>query len=263
MPGTENNLISFPRVSVPASLDGPALAFLRRRQPERCMVFADWEELEPEEDRFDEDAFRRLREALMTAGSLGAEPVLCLYRGADPAWFAAKGGWLREDNLRCYLRYAGRTVRTVGHLAAEYVTFFEPNAQVWQEEGESLFPGVRKLSHMACAHIRAVRLIRDTRTQRQLDETKIGFVLRMETPGALRRAVMLRRLPGGGLYQKLPLLAMAGGRFLPPMRNALRVQEGAWADFVGVACGQDAAKRDDCCRRVRQLTGAEPWIMEE
>jgi|GEM_PF-1017011 len=263
MPGLTDNSISWPRVSAPAALDEAALTFLRRRQPEHCAVFASWSALEPEEGRYDPEAYEALRTALMTAGSLGAEPVLCLYRGEDPVWFTDRGGWLREDNLRCYLRFAGRTVRTVGHLAGEYVTFYEPNAQVWQSGTRPSLAGLRCLSHMACAHVRAVRLIRDTRTQRQLEETRVGFVLRMETAPALRRDALLRRVPGGGLYQRLPLLAMANGNFLPPMRNALRVQKGVWADFIGVTGDPDAERRAECCAEARRLTGVEAWIMEE
>ena len=263
MPSSREKTIFFSRASAPAALDGASLAFLRRRQPERCVVFASWAALEPEEDRFDPEAFEALRRDLILAGSLGAEPMLCLCRDEDPAWFADKGGWLREDNLRCYLRYAGKTVRTVGHLAAEYITFYEPNARIWLGREDSFFHKLTALSLMSCAHVRAVRLIRDTREQRQLDATKVGFVLRMAAPGALRRDVLLRRIPGGGLYQRLPLLAMGSGNFLPPMRNALRVQAGLWADFVGVTGEQDAERRLECCALVREETGADAVIMEE
>ena len=254
---------TFPRASAPAALEEEALAFLRRRQPERCVVFASWADLEPEENRFDPEAYEALRKTLIRAGSLGAEPVLCLWRGADPAWFTQKGGWVKEDNLRCYLRYAGKTVRTVGHLAGEYITFYEPNARIWQEEEGSLLHRITALSMICCAHVRAVKLIRDTREQRQLEETKGGFVLRMRSPAALRRDVLLHRLPGGGLYQQLPLLAMANGEFRLPLRNALRVQQGRWADFVGVTGEQDAERRQECCALVKELTGADAVIMEE
>ena len=254
---------TFSRASAPAALGEEALAFLRRRQPERCVVFASWAELEPEEDRFDAESFEALRRTLIRAGSLGAEPVLCLCRNSDPAWFAEKGGWAREDNLRCYLRYAGKAVRTVGHLVAEYITFYEPNARIWQTEEGSFLQKVTSLSMICCAHVRAVKLIRDTREQRQLEETKVGFVLRMRAAAALRREVLLRRLPGGGLYQRLPLLAMANGEFRLPLYNALRVQQGRWADFIGVTGEQDAERRQECCALARELTGADAVIMEE
>ena len=104
---------------------------LRRETPQRVLVFAPWAALEPEEGRFDAEALSAVREELMAVLRMDAEPVLCLYAGEDPAWFLQKGGWGKEDNLRCYLRYAGKLVRAVGHLASEYVTFFEPNELSW------------------------------------------------------------------------------------------------------------------------------------
>jgi len=222
-----------------------AAARLRRVRPARCLVFASWAALEIEEGRFDETALDALRRALMTVAALDAEPVLCLYAGEDPAWFTAKGGWEKEDNIRCYLRYAGRTVRAVGHLAAEYVTFYAPNELVWRP-GERR--GVRRsfllLSHMACDHVRAVKLIRDTRQQRGLEDTAVGFVLRAAPALSLRRGLLTgkNRSTASG-YQKLPALAMARGEFVPPMRNALRVRPGDWSDFLGLVCDREHRQR--------------------
>ena len=255
---------TFPRASAPAALEEEALAFLRRRQPERCVVFASWADLEPEEDRFDPEAYEALRKTLIRAGSLGAEPVLCLWRGADPAWFAQKGGWVKEDNLRCYLRYAGKTVRTVGHLAGEYITFYEPNTLLWENSGprRSLPQAVTELSHMACTHVRAFRLIRDTREQRQLGTTAVGFALRLCTNAEMRGKFLRGRLPvGAALYEKLPLLAMARGEFHLPVRNTLRVQPGIWADFIAVSASPKRCER--CCAQARTLTGVECRILEE
>ena len=257
---------TYPRVPAPTELGEDTLRLLRRREAERCVVFARWDELQPTEAVYDETALDALREALMRVTSLGAEPVLCLYRGEDPVWFTARGGWQKEDNLRCYLRYAGRIVRAVGHLCAEYITFYEPNALLWQSgtQRRSLARSVTALSHMACTHIRAVRLIRDTREQRELSGTAVGFVMRMYPASELRFALLSGRLPvTAGLYERLPLLAMAKGEFHMPLRNTLRVQPGTWADFVGVTRQEKPPRQAQCCELARSLTGAEVRIMEE
>ena len=256
---------TFPRVSAPERLDADTLRFLRRREAERCVVFADWAALQPEEAAYDDAAFDALRERLMTVTSLGSEPVLCLYRGEDPAWFAARGGWQKEDNLRCYLRYVGKVVRAVGHLCGEYITLYEPNALIWHSGARPSFAkAVTTLSHMACTHIRAVRLIRDTRQQRQLTGTAVGIAMRLYPAAELRLDFLRGRLPvTAALYERLPLLAMAKGEFHAPLRNTLRVQPGVWADFIGVTGAEEPAKRSLCCVRAQELTGIEPRIMEE
>ena len=60
-------------------------------------------------------------------------------------------------------------------------------------------------------------------------------------------------------YQKMPLLAMVKGEFIPPMRNALRVRPGAWCDFVGVDC--PAEKRQRVLTETAELIGAPLWII--
>ena len=110
-PGKEN---TFPRLYAGSG-----------RVPEdtaRRVVFASWALLEPTEGHTDAPAAAAVREELMRCIARGEPPVLCLYAGEDPAWFAAKGGWLAEDNLRCFLRYAGqitasRKEQTAYHLS--------------------------------------------------------------------------------------------------------------------------------------------------
>ena len=257
---------TYPRISAPAVLDEKTVAFLRRRAPERCVVFAAWDALEPAEGKYDEDAFEELRTRLMTVGSLGAEPVLCLYRGEDPAWFSDRDGWVMEDDLRCYLRYVGKTVRSVGHLTSEFITFYEPNALAWQD-GKTrprFHSAVTTLSYMASAHARAYRLIRDTRRIRDMGETSVGIVMRLYPEADLRRDLLRGKAHAGAAgYQRMPLLAMTKGEFHPPMKNMLRIRKDTWADFVGVTGAEDAAGRARCCARAEQLTGVEARIMEE
>ncbi len=257
---------AYPRISAPETLDEKTVAFLRRRAPERCVVFAAWDKLEPAEGQFDEDAFEELRRRLMVVGSLGAEPVLSLYRGEDPDWFSDRDGWVMEDDLRCYLRYVGKAVRSVGHLVSEYITFYEPNVMAWGEPGgrTRAHAAVLTMSYMASANARAYRLIRDTRRTRELGDTSVGLVMRMFPEADLRMDLLREKAPASaGGFQRLPLLAMTKAEFRRPMKNMLRIQQDTWADFVGVTGPEDAEKRSLCCARVEQLTGVSAMIMEE
>lgn len=196
-PGKEN---TFPRLYAGSG-----------RVPEdtaRRVVFASWALLEPTDGHTDAPAAAAVREELMRCVARGEPPVLCLYAGEDPAWFAAKGGWLAEDNLRCFLRYAGRAARA----------------------------------------------------QRQLPETRIGFVLRMYPAIDLRRGLLRGdNAATASAYEILPLLAMARGNFLPPLRNTLRIRPGSWADFLAVSGGGDKEKRRYCCHAAATLAETEIW----
>ncbi len=224
-----------------------------------CAVFADWAALEPVEGELEPTALEALRSELILTGTRGADPALCLFRNSAPAWFLERGGWAEEDCLRCFLRYVGRLVRAVGHLADVYVTFYEPNEYVWHRQKQRTSASFRELSHIASVHARAVRLIRDTRWQRGLPETGVGFVLRMAPSLYMRRALLrgASRTTASG-YQKLPLLAMAKGEFLPPLRNTLRIVPGEWADFIGVSC-IDESMREQVRAETRALTQLPLW----
>ena len=148
-----------------------------------------------------------------------------------------------------------------GHLTDEYITLFEPNELVWKKSANrNLNLRFKMLSHMACAHVRAVKLVRDTRAQRQLPETRIGFVLRMYPAIDLRRGLLRGdNAATASAYEILPLLAMARGSFLPPLRNTLRIRPGSWADFLAVSGGGDKEKRRYCCHAAATLAETEIW----
>lgn len=214
---------------------------IRLRALGRCdvLIRLSWAELEPEQGRYDEAAFARLREGLIRLGALGLEPVLCLFDGEGPGWFARGGGWDQESNLGCSLRFVGKVVRSVGHLADRYATFYEPNAAALRDH--ALTKGARRLSHMACVHIRAYRLIHDMRDDRRWDDTRVGFVYRVTPPRLFQgRAFTLVQLPVSTI-RDVPLRAMARGEFAPPLRNVLRVQPGTWCDFVGLSLTDKAS----------------------
>ena len=63
----QQTTIEYPviRVPAPASLREDTMRYLRWLEPERCVVFASWAALEPEEGLFDESAFDALRQRLM------------------------------------------------------------------------------------------------------------------------------------------------------------------------------------------------------
>ena len=184
-PGKEN---TFPRLYAGSG-----------RVPEdtaRRVVFASWALLEPTEGHTDAPAAAAVREELMRCVARGEPPVLCLYAGEDPAWFAAKGGWLAEDNLRCFLRYAGRAARAFGHLTDEYITLFEPNELVWKKSANrNLNLRFKMLSHMACAHVRAVKLVRCGCTRRSISG---GGCCAGTTPRPPRRMKYCRCSPWRG-----------------------------------------------------------------
>ena len=225
---------------------------LRLADAELCMVFASWELLEPVQDTYSESAYDVLRERLIRLISLGIEPVLCLYHGEMPGWFRLRGGWKKEDNLRHYLRYVGKTVRSVGHLVSRYITVAEPERLCRSGKVTLSAPldAMASLSNMIGGHVRAYRLIHDTRTQRGLKDTSVGFLLHMTPASPLRR----RFLGELDLLEAELLTAMARGRFAPPLINPLRIKAGEWCDFVAVRVEEEGEAAEKLRQEAEILT---------
>lgn len=234
-----------------------------------CLVQVRWDLVEPEQGRYQEEALEALRERLIRLRSQGIRPVLSLHRDGEPAWFLQRGGWEREDNLRCYLRYVGKILRSLGHLAEEYITFCNPNVAVWQEEaGEGRRGFLRRtlmLSHIACTHVRAYRLIHDFRERRGWRDTAVGFSLGMY-PLPREKGVISRVFSPEALHRSLPLRAMARGEFAPPLRNVLRVRPGKWCDFAGLGWAPEAAGGRALalyCMMAARAAGAPLYVLDE
>lgn len=234
-----------------------------RRLPEKtCLVRARWSELEPEQGKYSEDGYARLREGLICLLAAGIEPVLCLYAGEAPDWFIAMGGWDREDNLRCYLRYVGKTVRSVGHLAQRYITVDRAN-ELARRSG-SFNAGTRRVSCMACAHIRAYRLIRDLRRDHGWGDTSVGFGITMFPERPLHRGLLSPVGMPLSLYQTDVLRAMGRGDFPLPYHNILHVKPGLWCDFAAVTAkgAWHAGDALTCCARADAVLSVPVWLTD-
>ena len=217
---------------------------LRQLGVRSCLVGCSWARLEPVRGQFSRGEFDALRSQLMRLRALGIEPLLCLWHGNHPDWLES---WRSADSVQLYLRYVQRVLDEVGHLAAEYLSFAEPNALLLSFHK----PDMKSLSAVAAGHLRAYRLIHDWRRGRGFRDTAVGFALHMYPPSLGRRGAgaLLR------LYQDLPLRAMARGEFSAPLANPTHMPAGLYCDFLGLMYGLRKLRRS----RQRDDLGREIW----
>ena len=204
----------------------------------------EWARIEPEEGVFDELEIARVKEELMLLIGMGVKPLVTLHHFSDPMWFAAKGGWLVTENVRCFLIYVERVIKSIGHLVSEYITVNEPNLYAYNGYVSGKWPpGEKKpslaftvLSNMAGAHIKSYRLIHDMRRSMGFHDTRVSFSLHMcvfvpknANPVYQRGASERERL-----FQIRPALAMMTGQFRRPYRNLGRDRQGNYSDFHAI-----------------------------
>ncbi len=86
----------------------------------------EWSRFEPEENVWNDEAFRHYEDVLNELRARKIEPVVTLHHFTNPQWLAAKGGWLREDAVFYFERYVKRVVRALGYYVQFWITINEP-----------------------------------------------------------------------------------------------------------------------------------------
>ncbi|MBI3314276.1 MAG: glycoside hydrolase family 1 protein [Candidatus Omnitrophica bacterium] len=86
----------------------------------------EWSRFEPEEDEWNDDAFKHYEEIFKELHARGIEPVVTLHHFTNPVWFNQKGGWLDKKSIFYFNRYAERVVRAYSRYVRFWVTINEP-----------------------------------------------------------------------------------------------------------------------------------------
>lgn len=202
----------------------------------------EWARVEPREGVYDDEAIAHVKEELMLLLGLGIKPLVTLHHFTNPMWFEEKGGWGKYENVRYFLMYVEKIIRSIGHLASEYITINEPNvyalngylAGAWPPGEKNLGAAWNVVSNMATAHIKAYRLIHDMRRGMGFRDTKVSFANHLRVFAPKNKMNLLHRANAAEaerLFQGSMTLAMATGEFKRPMRNNGRDRRGAYCDF--------------------------------
>ena len=218
---------------------------LHRMGIQTCRFGVDWARIEPEEGQFDDAALAHVKEELLLLLGMGVKPLLVLHQCADPSWFLRKGGWEKADNLRSYLIFVERVVRTVGHLVSEYLTFAQPNAYIingyvrgtWPPGKKGIAAAMSALSNVCMAHLRAYRLIHDVRRELGFSDSRVSFALEYRVFAPFSRLSPVDRAAAAELervFQALPATAMLTGEFKAPLKCPGRERRGTFADFHAI-----------------------------
>ncbi|MBI3313274.1 MAG: glycoside hydrolase family 1 protein, partial [Candidatus Omnitrophica bacterium] len=86
----------------------------------------EWSRLEPQENQWNEDAFKHYEEIFKELKARHIEPVVTLHHFTNPVWFNQNGGWLGEKSSFYFNRYVEKAVRAFGRYVRFWVTINEP-----------------------------------------------------------------------------------------------------------------------------------------
>ncbi|MDW7755302.1 MAG: glycoside hydrolase family 1 protein [Brevefilum sp.] len=128
-----------------------------------------WSRIQPEPDRWDEDALDHYREMLIGLRSRKMTPMVTLHHFSEPLWLAEMGGWENEAVIDAFEAFTRKAVEALMPYCTLWVTINEPNVFMLGAYIEGLFPPGKKdlntalqvMQHMIRAHARAYKLIHE------------------------------------------------------------------------------------------------------
>lgn len=129
----------------------------------------EWSRIQPEPDRWDEDALDRYREMLIGLRERKMTPMVTLHHFSEPLWVAEMGGWENEGIIELFTAFVRKSAQALMPYCRLWVPINEPNVFAFSAYVEGVFPpgktnlksALRVLGHMVRAHARAYRVIHE------------------------------------------------------------------------------------------------------
>lgn len=107
-------------------------------------ISLEWARLQPESDRFDDEAFDHYAQLLTETRRRGIKTMVTLWHFTHPVWFAERGGWDREDAPVLFGEYARRAAERLGPLVDYWATINEADTYVAQGYVRGVWPPGRR-----------------------------------------------------------------------------------------------------------------------
>ncbi len=138
----------------------------------------EWSRIQPEAERWDDDALDYYRQILRGAVERGLTPMITLHHFSDPLWLAERGAWENEETPRLFAAYVSRVVEALKEYCNLWVTINEPNVYVPMGYLFSVFPPGKTdlktaylvMANMLRGHAAAYRAI-----HQQQKTARVGF----------------------------------------------------------------------------------------
>jgi beta-glucosidase len=127
----------------------------------------EWSRIEPEMGVWSGVAMAHYARVLQALRDRGIEPVVTLHHFTNPAWFARRGGWLRQDSAERFARYVEHVARNLPGIKY-WVTINEPTVLVKHGYATGDWPpfvkrsplrAAKALRGLARAHVAAYRVL--------------------------------------------------------------------------------------------------------
>lgn len=152
--------------------------FLKELQLNAYRFSIEWSRIQPEQNRFDENALDKYERMIDRLLEMNIEPFLTLHHFTHPIWFHHKSPWHNEESIEIFIEFTEKILQRFKSKINYWITFNEPLVWVMAAYGEGNFPPGFKdlnimmiaLSNILEAHSKVYDLIKSTN-----NKAKIGI----------------------------------------------------------------------------------------
>lgn len=205
----------------------------------------EWSRIEPEQDRWDEQAISHYQQVVSALKERHIEPIVTLFHFTGPQWFSKLGEWQHPQATERFGQYVERVVEAIGPSVRYWITFNEPAIYVYQgyvagdwPPGQRSWPtAFRVLERLLHAHTMAYHLIH-ARLDGQGSRPLVGFAKHMVVFSPCnprshkdRLATWVRQSYFNGVIAE----SFGRGHLLPRLQHLLRrAGHRRYLDFIGL-----------------------------
>jgi beta-glucosidase len=87
----------------------------------------EWSLIEPEEGKFSKEGIDHYIDVCNELIKAGITPMVTLHHFSHPIWFEEKGGWMKEENIAYFVRYAKFVFEHLQDKVSLWATINEPS----------------------------------------------------------------------------------------------------------------------------------------
>jgi len=164
----------------------------------------EWSRIQPEPDRWDDEALLKYTEMLRWMTRNGITLLVTLHHFTDPLWLSERGGWESEDTPALFARFCRRVVKTLKDYVNLWVTINEPNVYILSGWVEGVFPpgkqdlklAARVFTNLVQGHSAAYRIIHELQP-----EARVGVATNYRSFAPAHPGSPLDKLPLGFVNQ--------------------------------------------------------------
>lgn len=140
----------------------------------------EWSRIQPEPDRWDEDALEKYRSMARGMVERGITPMVTLHHFTDPLWLYDRCGWEREEVVPLFEKFARKVVEALKEYVSLWTTINEPNIYALSGYVAGDFPAcntglnvaLKVQANMLRGHAAAYRVIHEIQP-----EARAGYAL--------------------------------------------------------------------------------------